>query len=1031
MCTNNPAGSQWGKWDLHVHTPESIVHNYDGAKEEAWEKFINDLEALPPEFKAIGINDYVFIDGYERVLKEKKAGRLNNIDLILPVIEFRLDKFAGTVKKGPDGKYSQSDWNRINLHIIFAPLEPEVIRQQFLSGLVQSYQLIPDAEHLKGKWKALITRDTMIELGEMIIDAAPSDKKGAYASPLQEGFNNLCFNFGEILKALDVHHLKDRYLTAVGKTEWDNMKWDDHSIAEKRNVINRADIVFTAAETPAAYASARKKLTESGINDVLLDCSDAHTFSQSPNKDRIGNAFTWVKADPTFEGLRHAIAEFDQRIFVGDAPPKLSIVANNRTKYLKAIEVRKVESAWVADTWFDVNVPLNQDLVAIIGNKGSGKSALADITALVGNTRNHHAFSFLTQHRFRDRRNKLAQKFVGTLHWEDGTSTRMELHEDPTTSSVERVKYLPQSYLESLCNELAAGGASSFDAELRNIIYSHVPQEGQLGFATLDELLAYKGSEVQGEIERVRRKLSKTNSEIVAVEKRLTKAFHTSLEEKLTAKQHQLEVLDKVQLPPVEDPKSSDAVKEEIDAARARLTVLGTIIKKVNDQEATARLARTEALRRAAQVAKILQAVGNHKRVHDQALADLEKMISEVSDTIKAADVLLLSVKTETLDALAIKFQAEAERQGTILSNSTEDGIPAKRLKAQKEIDSITAKLGEKHRIFIAYKAQVAQRETQKTELIGDETKANSIKWLEKEIRVLDALPAKRDRLKAERVAAVRGMHKQLGQLVSEYREMYEPVQAFVDKALTMEMPLPLSVNVLIAEEGFHDGFLGRINRQARGSFAGIDESAVAVRALLQEVNFSDEEAVISFIESIDGMLHFDRRAGVDALEELEVGAQLRKGFSADDLYDFVFGLSYLIPKYSLNYNGREISQLSPGERGLLLLVFYLLVDKDDIPLVIDQPEENLDNQTIYKVLVQCIKEAKKRRQVIMVTHNPNLAVVCDAEQIIYAKKTENTFSYETGAIESPEIKHHVVEILEGTKPAFDNRRKKYGFRLE
>ncbi len=139
--------------------------------------------------------------------------------------------------------------------------------------------------------------------------------------------------------------------------------------------------------------------------------------------------------------------------------------------------------------------------------------------------------------------------------------------------------------------------------------------------------------------------------------------------------------------------------------------------------------------------------------------------------------------------------------------------------------------------------------------------------------------------------------------------------------------------------------------------------------------------------------------------------------------------MSYLAPRYSLTFDQQEISQLSPGERGLLLLVFYLLVDKDDIPIIIDQPEENLDNQTIFKVLVKCIKAAKQRRQVIMVTHNPNLAVVCDAEQIICATcdKATNTFNYISGGIESPFIKAKVVEILEGTEPAFKNRKQKYG----
>jgi len=113
----------------------------------------------------------------------------------------------------------------------------------------------------------------------------------------------------------------------------------------------------------------------------------------------------------------------------------------------------------------------------------------------------------------------------------------------------------------------------------------------------------------------------------------------------------------------------------------------------------------------------------------------------------------------------------------------------------------------------------------------------------------------------------------------------------------------------------------------------------------------------------------------------IEIKGQLRQG-SAKELYDYVFSLGYLSPIYNLKWNGRGLEQHSPGERGNLLLIFYLLVDQDDIPLVIDQPEENLDNQTVFRTLVPCIKDAKKRRQIIMATHNPNLAVVCDAEQI-------------------------------------------------
>ena len=75
------------------------------------------------------------------------------------------------------------------------------------------------------------------------------------------------------------------------------------------------------------------------------------------------------------------------------------------------------------------------------------------------------------------------------------------------------------------------------------------------------------------------------------------------------------------------------------------------------------------------------------------------------------------------------------------------------------------------------------------------------------------------------------------------------------------------------------------------------------------------------------------------------------------------------------------------------------------------------------------MKEAKKRRQIVIVTHNPNLAVVCDAEQVICAnldKKDNYKMTYVSGAIENPVINKAVVDILEGTMPAFENRDSKY-----
>jgi hypothetical protein len=83
----------------------------------------------------------------------------------------------------------------------------------------------------------------------------------------------------------------------------------------------------------------------------------------------------------------------------------------------------------------------------------------------------------------------------------------------------------------------------------------------------------------------------------------------------------------------------------------------------------------------------------------------------------------------------------------------------------------------------------------------------------------------------------------------------------------------------------------------------------------------------------------------------------------------------------------------------------------------------------VYRLIGECIKEAKRRRQIILVTHNPNLAVTCDAEQVVHAQldpQAGNKITYTAGGIENPEINRVSIDILEGTRPAFDNRDAKY-----
>jgi ABC-type lipoprotein export system ATPase subunit len=817
-------------------------------------------------------------------------------------------------------------------------------------------------------------------------------------------------------------------LIAIGKTEWDNLKWDDQSVAEKRNIINQANLVFTAAANPAAYDLARKKLSDSNVKATLLDCSDAHALSSSTDKDRVGNCFTWIKADPTFDGLVQAITEFEDRVFIGDTPPKRLLVEANRTKYASKIRVNRKPGSSLADTWFDIDMPLSHDLVAIIGNKGSGKSAMADIAALAGDTKNFKSFSFLNDKRFRNPRNKLAPHFVGALGWHDGTESERHLDQDPSDTSVERVKYLPQSYLETLCNELGDGGSATFDTELRKIIYTHVPEEARLGYSSMDELLNFKVAEIDSAREQVLKEISKANADILQTERRLTSEFRQSLQEQLDAKVAELTALEGAKPAQVEDPTASDAAKEESKVATEKIQALEDELKKLRDEEKQLRDKKATEAKRQAVLSRITQAIANHKKAHDQFAAELTPMLAEVGGDLKADELVDLKIDTTKIEALSRATKDSITSVDVALTNQDPSSLNKRREAAEAAVADIKSKLGEKQRLFVLFKEQVAKWERAKEELVGNKEKAQSIEWFKAEIESLGALPAKLAELRTSRMELAKKVHEQIVKTVEEYRRLYEPVQEFVKSAAQMDMHLPLDFDVRIEESNFQEQFFPRINRQSRGSFSGVDESNQLMRGLLKEVSFGDVDSTFEFLDTIDDMLHFDRRESGSG-RETKIADQLRRGGDPQDIFDYLFGMSYLAPRYSLTFDQQEISQLSPGERGLLLLVFYLLVDKDDIPIIIDQPEENLDNQTIFKVLVKCIKAAKQRRQVIMVTHNPNLAVVCDAEKIICATcdKATNTFNYISGGIESPVIKARVVEILEGTEPAFKNRKRKYG----
>jgi len=347
-----------------------------------------------------------------------------------------------------------------------------------------------------------------------------------------------------------------------------------------------------------------------------------------------------------------------------------------------------------------------------------------------------------------------------------------------------------------------------------------------------------------------------------------------------------------------------------------------------------------------------------------------------------------------------------------------------------KQINTIKTQLSEPQKKYQQYLEDLKKWEEKKKQIEGDENTIDTIKWLEKEIDYIDSqLNNEIIDLRNERLNYCLQIFRKKKEIADNYYLFKNAADARIKQFQNILGEYNISIDVsLKINSSFYDEFLGFIDQSRKGSFYGINEGKSTLEKLIKGKDINSEDGIKSLLSEFIEYLENDKREGIEQ-EKRYIIDQISKKKNISNFYEYIFSLSYLEPTYELKLGNKNLVQLSPGERGALLIVFYLLLDREDIPLIIDQPEENLDNESVYRILRHFIRHVKKERQVIIVTHNPNLAIVGDAEQIIFVKidKTnKNTFSFECGSIENPTINKYASDILEGTLKAFDVRRLKY-----
>ncbi len=1023
-----PHGSEWRKWDLQVHTPFSALSNGFGSDFDHYAKVLFE-RAVEKRIAAIGVTDYFSIEGYKQlraIVDDRKrletlvgaqvAAEAQQI-LLLANVELR----TSVIITRPDGKDS-----RVNFHVIFSDdVDPNAIEEHFLREL--KFTAEADPGNPDERWS--LTLSNLEGLGRKL---KQQHEHFQGRSDLYIGMMNAVVAHEDVTSAIERQpsRFKDRYLIVVPADEdLSKCSWDGQGHLTRKLLIQKSHMLFSGNPGTRDFGLGKKHAARQDFENEfksLKPCihgSDAHSYDSlfEPAEGR----HLWIKADQTFQGLRQILHEPAARVHLGDEPPSFSRIEQNATKYMTAVSFEPTESAKQGDHWFSGSIPLNHGLIAIIGNKGSGKSALTDILALLGDTHASADFSFLTRERFLAPKTKLGNMFCAKVTWDSGREVSRLLGDTVDSTAPELVKYIPQNYLETICSELKEASETGFDRELMEVIFSHVSDAGRLGKETLPELIEYLTNEKEARISQLTVEITKVNGAIVALEDQLTDEYQKSIEAQLSQCRAELKAHDDAKPAEVKEPEQDSQAQQAAKAATAELAEL----QRKGDELEKGLAAEADRLRKATlQVAaadKLLTRIENLER---QLIAFYNES-AEDGNLLELDAKALIGLRVDRQPILDAKGKAEEQSQAANMSldPDVEGSLAAQYQAVIAEVNAKRQQLDEPNRRYQTYLQQLADWQKKRDEIEGSADHANSVKGLEAKLAALSDLPARiADRRKA-RTVLVRDIFDAKQQLLADYRKLYSPVQEVIDQHPISKRQGALQFFASIAVDGLVEGLLDMIHQRRKGSFQGEQVGRDRLRELVSGSDFATEAGVQDFLATVQEYLDHDKRDGGD--KPVRLRDQVRQTFSPQAVYDFLYGLSYLKPRFELRWQDKPLGQLSPGERGNLLLVFYLLIDKRNVPLIIDQPEENLDNQTIVTTLVPAIKYAKERRQIIIVTLNPNLAVVCDADQVIHARmdKTDrNRVVYTSGAIENPTITQLIVDVLEGTKPAFDLRDAKY-----
>lgn len=932
-----PRGSEWRKWDLHLHTPgtkmsDQYRSNGDSLELDEFCRIIHDSDVA-----VIGTTDYFSFDGYFNVQERYSALYGSTQKLLLPNLELRLP--VALNKAGQE----------VNLHLVFNPaVLTRKVANKFLANL-----------HTEGTEGRNRTRVSCADL------KTTHDYESATV-----GLNSIDKAIGATFGDFAIAPMaRQEYLVVFASAKGDGIRAGGSGIKRKNLLTDEidkyCDAFFSNAGSREHFLDRDRLETEERVTQKpVLDGCDAHSFEdlqrdlgQAHTTEGRHRNITWVKADPTYPGLLQTLIEPAERVLIQAEKP------DQKEPYRVISKVR-----FTGTEDFPGEIVFSQNLSSLIGSRSSGKSALLAHIAHAVDPEGTVTVQSEAQ-KLKDTRD--AGPAAGYT-WDDVATTTCEVEWASGGVTAGKVIYIPQNSLyrlseqpdeitkkispalfraypefkithENSMNEIALANVTVTDqvTEWFSLAERIVSSQQEITDLGDKAAIAAERDRLQGEIEVIKSKAQLTDAEV---------ANFQQIAQDLG--------------------ENSNRV-EEIGAELGRLSPYVILTAEGNE---------------ALTVAESVRVSISVRPAESELSPDVAAQVAKIqTDTVRQVTQLVEQELLKAVNGLV----SERNSLVTAAKRVTEDNkVLIDKHEANKELSGVV----EKHKTQVARLGEIEKREKSRNKLLLDQSKCVEA--------LTNAL--------SERNAALSGL-----------------LEIFESKPRTLD--------------GLSFGM----------------EAEVLEETVKHVTSGFSQRRVSAYIERKGDLVSFQKAQGDPAtfLASLFSGAvTLNKNYDpktvAADVLTVTEETRFSAELDSDRIGGFTKSSMTPGKQALFALTLILNESQEPWPLLIDQPEDDLDSRSIYEVIVPYLMDRKKERQIIMVSHNANLVIGADSEQVIVANRhgvdrknvDGRMFEYFSGALEHTQgideasltalgrfgVREHACEILDGGEEAFEKRRNKY-----